>query len=231
MCSICCLLGICSRTLDDHPNNRVLALFWRGYSYCLTLCGRPRNSRTILPHAFRKLTGSPMSFGLIWPLLHRFYLECLNQKMHKSSKVKGEFSSTTHQPTHILSSHTHHETHFYHHLSCGTRFRRVCGHRTCSPQLFYDNGQTSMNSVACSNGVNGLVTKGYPTFGSLPSFPFIGGAFAVGAWNSTECGSCWELTYPAYWRHCLPHRHRHSLSGFDVSDETMNTLTNGVATE
>ncbi|KAI9441656.1 hypothetical protein H4582DRAFT_1934041, partial [Lactarius indigo] len=52
---------------------------------------------------------------------------------------------------------------------------------------------------------NGLVTR-FPTFGSLPSFPGIGAAEAVGHWNSTLCGSCWELTF-----------------------EAMNILTNGKA--
>jgi hypothetical protein len=95
------------------------------------------------------------------------------------------------------------------------------------PNSFYDNPQTSMNKVACSNGANGLVTKGYPTFGSLPSFPFIGGAFAIGAWNSTECGSCWQLTYPATGVTVHLTAIDTVFSGFDVSDETMNILTNG----
>jgi hypothetical protein len=95
------------------------------------------------------------------------------------------------------------------------------------PNPFYDKANTSMNDVACSNGVNGLVTKGYPTFGSLPTFPYIGGAFAVGGWNSTECGSCWELTY-------APHGITIHLvaidtasSGFSVSDAAMDVLTGG----
>ncbi|KAH9975957.1 hypothetical protein BGW80DRAFT_1295522, partial [Lactifluus volemus] len=50
----------------------------------------------------------------------------------------------------------------------------------------FDNRAGSMNNVACSNGVNGLASR-FPTFGSLPSFPFIGGAFDV-AFNSTNCG-------------------------------------------
>jgi hypothetical protein len=95
------------------------------------------------------------------------------------------------------------------------------------PNSFYDNGQTSMNNVACSNGPNGLVTKGYPTFGSLPSFPYIGGAFAVGAWNSPECGSCWQLTYPATGVTVYLTAVDTVFSGFDVSDQTMSALTNG----
>ena len=59
----------------------------------------------------------------------------------------------------------------------------------------YDNPKNSLDIVACSNGPNGLITKGFTTFGSLPDFPYIGGAPAVKGWNSPKCGSCWALTY------------------------------------
>ncbi|KAG1770887.1 Cerato-platanin [Suillus placidus] len=59
---------------------------------------------------------------------------------------------------------------------------------------FYDNSATSLSQVACSNGVNGLLTKGYTTLGSLPSFPNIGGIPNL-TWNSTLCGTCWNLKY------------------------------------
>ena len=59
----------------------------------------------------------------------------------------------------------------------------------------YDNAGQSLATVACSNGANGLLTKGFTTFGSLPDFPYIGGSQFVTGWNSTECGSCWTLSY------------------------------------
>lgn len=59
----------------------------------------------------------------------------------------------------------------------------------------YDNKNGSLNSVACSNGANGLVGR-FPTFGDVPSFPFIGGAFDI-VWNSPNCGGCWSLTNAA----------------------------------
>ncbi|KAG1872452.1 Cerato-platanin [Suillus subalutaceus] len=59
---------------------------------------------------------------------------------------------------------------------------------------FYDNAATSFSEVACSNGANGLLTQGYTTFGSLPSFPFIGGVPHL-TWNSALCGTCWNLQY------------------------------------
>ncbi|KAL4063295.1 Cerato-platanin [Scleroderma yunnanense] len=58
----------------------------------------------------------------------------------------------------------------------------------------YMNATFPLNSTACSNGVNGLVTRGYPTLGSLPSFPNVGGIPGL-TWNSTLCGTCWTLSY------------------------------------
>jgi len=59
----------------------------------------------------------------------------------------------------------------------------------------YDNAAGSMNTVACSNGQNGLASR-FPTFGRVPNFAHIGGAFNV-VWNSPNCGACWILTNPA----------------------------------
>lgn len=59
----------------------------------------------------------------------------------------------------------------------------------------YDNGSTSLATVACSDGTNGLLTKGFTTFGSLPKFPNIGGSFAIAGYNSPACGTCWQITY------------------------------------
>lgn len=59
----------------------------------------------------------------------------------------------------------------------------------------YDNSTQSLAIVACSNGSNGLLTRGFTTFGSLPSFPRIGGAPAVTGFNSAACGTCWKLTF------------------------------------
>jgi hypothetical protein len=59
----------------------------------------------------------------------------------------------------------------------------------------YDNSAASLNTVACSDGKNGMITKGYKTFGDLPSFPHIGAAYVVEGYNSASCGSCWELSY------------------------------------
>lgn len=106
----------------------------------------------------------------------------------------------------------------------------------------YDNTNGSLNGVACSNGPNGLVTKGkilfsssgdgmftafagYTTFGSLPS-PFIGGVAGV-SWNSPDCGSCWKLSYQGQSINVIAVDY--AGSGFNIAFSAMNKLTNGQA--
>jgi hypothetical protein len=45
--------------------------------------------------------------------------------------------------------------------------------------VFYDNPSNSLNTVACSNGDNGLENRGYTTFGSLRNFPYIGDGASI----------------------------------------------------
>ena len=59
----------------------------------------------------------------------------------------------------------------------------------------YDKPTASLATVACSTGSNGLLTRNFTTFGSLPTFPRIGGAPAVTGFNDPDCGSCWNLTF------------------------------------
>ncbi|KAF8259843.1 immunomodulatory protein, partial [Lactarius quietus] len=93
----------------------------------------------------------------------------------------------------------------------------------------YDNGHQSLNSVTCSNGPNGLITKGFTDFASLPSFPYLGASYVVGAWNSPECGSCWQLTNLAGDVTIYVTVIDYVEIGFDVSVAAMNALTNGEA--
>ncbi|KAG2129130.1 Cerato-platanin [Suillus clintonianus] len=60
----------------------------------------------------------------------------------------------------------------------------------------YSNASASLATVSCSNGANGLLTRGYTTFGSIPSFPNIG-AIPGATWNSDLCGTCWSVKYTA----------------------------------
>lgn len=88
----------------------------------------------------------------------------------------------------------------------------------------YDNPSGSLNNVACSNGANGLVTN-YPTFSSLPTFPFIGGAPGV-TWNSPDCGECWKLTSTTtgIW---IIYTAIDDSYGFNVAQDAFETLNGG----
>jgi len=105
---------------------------------------------------------------------------------------------------------------------------------TVSYDEIYDSGSTSLNAVACSNGANGLETKGYTTFDSLPNFPYIGGAQAVAGWNSPNCGTCWKLTYTnskGKKKSIDVLAVDHTAEGFNIALEAMNDLTGGLAKE
>lgn len=118
----------------------------------------------------------------------------------------------------------------------------------------YDDANRSLTSVACSDGSNGLIPKGYPTQGSLPDFPFIGGAAVVAGWNDPDvsptdsfgeererereadqptrgpkiqCGSCWQLTYNGKSINVLAIDH--TDNGFNLALGAMNALTNNQA--
>ncbi|KAH9857493.1 Cerato-platanin [Lenzites betulinus] len=89
----------------------------------------------------------------------------------------------------------------------------------------YDNASNSLDIVACSDGSNGLLTKGFTTFGSLPNFPFIGGAPAVTGFNSPACGTCWELTANGTSINVLAIDV--GSKGFNIALEAFNILTDG----
>ena len=91
----------------------------------------------------------------------------------------------------------------------------------------YDTGSNSLAVTACSDGSNGLLRKGFSTFDSLPSFPYIGGAGVIPSWNSDQCGTCWQLTYNG--RNINVLAIDHAGSGFNIALGAMNTLTNGQA--
>ncbi|KAN0141238.1 Cerato-platanin [Lactarius tabidus] len=93
----------------------------------------------------------------------------------------------------------------------------------------YDNSQASLSTVACSDGANGLLTKGYTTFGSLPSYPNITAAQAIAGWNSPACGSCWQITYGKVSVNVIAIDH--AADGFVLSLAAMNTLTGGNAVQ
>ena len=93
--------------------------------------------------------------------------------------------STTFALAALLLSHVAHALPFAEHTTRGTTVRATF-------DASYDNPSGSLNNVACSNGGNGLAAL-FPTFGNVPTFPFIGGVPGV-VFNSPNCGGCWKLT-------------------------------------
>lgn len=91
----------------------------------------------------------------------------------------------------------------------------------------YDDGSRSLSVVSCSDGANGLLTKGYSTQSSLPSFPRIGGASVIAGWNSASCGTCWSLTYNGNTINVLAIDH--AAEGFNIAQAAMDQLTGGQA--
>ena len=91
----------------------------------------------------------------------------------------------------------------------------------------YDNAGQSLSTVSCSDGANGLLTKGFTTFGSLPTFPNIGAAQAIAGWNSAACGSCWKISYKG--KSITVTAVDHAGDGFNLAEMALNTLTNGQA--
>lgn len=95
----------------------------------------------------------------------------------------------------------------------------------------FDVGTSSLKTVSCSDGTNGLISQGYSTFNSLPGFPLIGGAPTVNSWNSPNCGKCYQLHY----KNGNVDKTINMLAvdsapgGFNLGLEAMNRLTKGNA--
>jgi hypothetical protein len=87
----------------------------------------------------------------------------------------------------------------------------------------YDNPNGLISGVACSNGVNGLNTRGYVHFSDLPTFPNLAAWQGI-SWNSTECGSCWKITHNGV--SVLVTAIDRSGDGFNVAEETFKELNN-----
>jgi hypothetical protein len=105
-------------------------------------------------------------------------------------------------------------------------------------KVFYDdvygNKDYSLNGVACSYPLY----KKYGTFGKVPKFPRIGGAFVVNGFKSPNCGTCWNVTYPPLevsvngGRRTIPVFLVDSTKdGVVLSREAMDELTDGEAFE
>ncbi|KAL3462909.1 Cerato-platanin-domain-containing protein [Aspergillus heterothallicus] len=112
--------------------------------------------------------------------------------------------------------------------------RQSSGTSTLSYDAKFDVGQTSLSTVACSDGDYGLITEGYTTFDSLPSFYRIGGAPTIAGWGSTKCGACYQISYTAA-TGATTSMYVTAVdaapAGFNVGEQAMNDLTNGRAEE
>ncbi|OAT05857.1 allergenic cerato-platanin Asp F13 [Blastomyces gilchristii SLH14081] len=95
----------------------------------------------------------------------------------------------------------------------------------------YDNANMDLLTTACSDGSNGLVTKGFSVAGDLPIFPRVGAAFSVGGWNSPSCGKCYKLTFEETGVEIPVIAIDHAGSGFNLAKEAMDELTGGRAAE
>jgi hypothetical protein len=60
----------------------------------------------------------------------------------------------------------------------------------------YDEANRSILTLAYSNGVSGLTTKGYEALTSLPNSPRAGAASAVTEWYPPNCGNYYLVTGP-----------------------------------
>ncbi|KAI0010437.1 Epl1 protein [Xylariaceae sp. FL0662B] len=89
----------------------------------------------------------------------------------------------------------------------------------------YDDASRSLTAVQCSDGTNGLITRyGWQTQGQIPS-QYIGGAYAVAAWNSPNCGTCWQLSYEGRTINVLAVDG--AADGFNIELSALDALTNG----
>lgn len=85
----------------------------------------------------------------------------------------------------------------------------------------YDNPSGSLNGTACYG-----ISSTYPIFGSIPGFPYIGGAYDI-AGNFTNCGSCWRIINQAnnVWIYITAIDT--AGAGFNIAEEAFKTLNNG----
>ncbi|PGH34215.1 hypothetical protein GX50_02989 [[Emmonsia] crescens] len=95
----------------------------------------------------------------------------------------------------------------------------------------YDNANLDLLTTACSDGSNGLVTKGFSVAGNLPIFPRVGAAFSVEKWNSPNCGKCYKLKFEETGVEIPVIAIDHAGNGFNLAKAAMDELTGGRAAE
>ncbi|EED12680.1 allergenic cerato-platanin Asp F13 [Talaromyces stipitatus ATCC 10500] len=92
----------------------------------------------------------------------------------------------------------------------------------------YDDANLSLSTVTCSNGENGLVTKGYNTISDLPTQD-VAGSLTVKGWNDVNCGACYSLSYKNETVYVLAIDS--AIGQFNVAQKVLDKLTHGQAQE
>ncbi|KAF8909799.1 Cerato-platanin [Gymnopilus junonius] len=91
---------------------------------------------------------------------------------------------------------------------------------TVSYDTAYDNAGQSLNTVACSDGANGLESLGFTTFGSLPSFPTSAVHPPLTYINTKGVSKSINILAIDV-----------ATPNFNIAEEAMNTLTGGQAVQ
>ena len=89
----------------------------------------------------------------------------------------------------------------------------------------YDNKHGDTNGVTCNTGSHGLALT-YPHFRNFPDFPYIGGAWNA-KFNSSFCGSCWNLTNLKNHKTISVTVMDYARSGYNISREAYKKLNGG----
>ncbi|KIJ51988.1 hypothetical protein M422DRAFT_43519 [Sphaerobolus stellatus SS14] len=94
----------------------------------------------------------------------------------------------------------------------------------------YDSPSGELNTVSCGASPS-LIDRpnANHTFGFLPNFPLIGGAFTIKGFNNPNCGTCWALTYQNMTINVLAIDT--SVEGFNIAQVALDLLTGGKAVE
>ncbi|KZT66742.1 hypothetical protein DAEQUDRAFT_729851 [Daedalea quercina L-15889] len=88
----------------------------------------------------------------------------------------------------------------------------------------YDSASTSVDSVTCSSQ---LISEGYATYGSIPTFPSLGGSTNITGSNTSSCGQCVVFEFAGNFAGV---KLINSAEGWDfvISEEAMDALTNNI---
>ena len=103
------------------------------------------------------------------------------------------------------------------------------GSGTAAWDSVYDNAGQSTLTLACSDGVNGLYTKGKQTLSQVPGFPLVGAAPTIAGWNSPNCGKCFKVTWGSKTIYITGVDTSRSTGNFVLSKYALNQLTGGLA--